>query len=64
MRRQLTEWEKIFANEATVKGLISKIDKYLTQLYMKKTKQPKQKNRQKTSKGFSPKKTDRCPKST
>ena len=25
MKRQLTEWEKIFANEATDKGLISKI---------------------------------------
>ena len=25
MKRQLTEWEKIFANETTDKGLISKI---------------------------------------
>ena len=25
MKRQPTEWEKIFANEATNKGLISKI---------------------------------------
>ena len=25
MKRQLSEWEKIFANEATDKGLISKI---------------------------------------
>ena len=27
MKRQLSEWEKIFANEATDKGLISKIYK-------------------------------------
>ena len=26
MKRELTEWEKIFANEATDKGLISKIN--------------------------------------
>ena len=29
MRQQPTEWEKIFANEATDKGLISKIYKHL-----------------------------------
>ena len=28
MKRQLTEWEKIFENEVTDKGLISKIHKY------------------------------------
>ena len=32
MKRQLTEWEEIFANDATGKGLISKIYKQLTQL--------------------------------
>ena len=32
MKRQPTEWEKIFANDATDKGLISKIHKQLTQL--------------------------------
>ena len=34
-KRQPTEWEKVSANEATYKGLISKIHKQLTQLYVK-----------------------------
>ena len=42
MKTLPTEWEKIFANDATDKGLISKIYKQFRQLKSKKKKQPNQ----------------------
>ena len=45
-KRQPSEWEKIFANESTDKGLISKIYMQLKQLNIKK-QTPQSKNGQK-----------------
>ena len=53
VKRQPSEWEKIIANEATDKVLISKIYKQVLQLCLfQKNKQPNQKMGQRTKQTF------------
>ena len=55
MKRQLTDWEKIFANDATNKGLVFKNKQFMKLSSIKTTNQIKMGRRPKID--ISPKKT-------
>ena len=52
MKRQPSEWEKIIANKATDKGLISKIHKQLLQLNSRNIKDPIKKGAKELNRHF------------
>ena len=52
VKRQSSQWEKIIANEATDKELISKIYKQLMQLNIRKINNPIKKMGQRTKQTF------------